>query len=155
MPNHDGRKAGIGLAGNSARRLVMNLVMNSNYLTKNLARILLGLSLVIGIVVVSNTAAQAQWGRERRDMYRMAQDRGYEDGLTVGSEDARRGEGYNPERSRFYRDATHGYEPSYAGGGAYRQAYRDAFLRGYEEGYRRNNNRYDRRSRRWFPFFRG
>ena len=60
--------------------------------------------------------------------------RGYQQGLNTGSNDARRGQSYSPERSHFYRD------------GCYSQAFRQGFVRGYDQGYRQyagyNNGRY-------------
>lgn len=49
---------------------------------------------------------------------------GYSQGLATGSIDRDRGQGYNPQRSNFYRNASS-------------QAYREGFVRGYDEAYRR------------------
>jgi hypothetical protein len=65
-----------------------------------------------------------------------AYDRGYEDGLYTGANDARRGQSYDPERSRFYKSGTGGYHSSLGQKDVYQQAYRDGFLRGYDEGFR-------------------
>jgi len=64
-----------------------------------------------------------------------AYDRGYQDGLYTGANDARRGQGYEPERSHFYRHGAGGFFSVFGNRGTYQQAYRDGFLRGYEEGY--------------------
>jgi hypothetical protein len=90
------------------------------------------------------------------NVYRAAQDRGYQDGLSTGANDARDGKNYNPQRSHYYRNATDGYDRYYGNKDAYRQAYRDGFMRGYQEGYQRygggrNRNR-NYRNGRWFPF---
>ena len=62
--------------------------------------------------------------------------RGYQQGLSTGSSDARRGQSYSPQRSRHYRNASS-------------QAFLQGFVRGYDQGYRqyagynngyRNNN---------------
>lgn len=98
--------------------------------------------------------------RDRRgnDSYRVAQDRGYQDGLSTGASDANQGQSYNPQRSHYYKNATYGYDSSYGNKNAYKRAYREGFVRGYEEGYRRNrgyNNggRDRRRDRdRRYPF---
>jgi hypothetical protein len=64
-----------------------------------------------------------------------ALNQGYQDGLSTGASDARRGQSYNPQRSHYYREA-----PS--------QAFRQGFLQGYERGYREyagyGNGRYGR-----------
>lgn len=79
------------------------------------------------------------------NIYRMAQQRGYQDGVYTGSNDAQRGQSYNPQRSRYYKNATDGYNSSYGNKDAYKQAYRNGFLQGYEQGFRQydgyNNNR--------------
>ena len=56
-----------------------------------------------------------------------AYDQGYRDGLKTGSNDARRRQSYNPERSHYFRDA---------GFGNYSGEYRDGFDHGYEQGFR-------------------
>ena len=63
-----------------------------------------------------------------------AYDLGYNDGLYTGANDGRRGQTYDPERSRFYK-RTPGYHPNKGSRDAYQQAYLDGFLRGYREGY--------------------
>jgi hypothetical protein len=63
-----------------------------------------------------------------------AYDLGYSDGLYTGANDGRRGQTYDPERSRFYR-RTPGYHPNKGSRDAFKQAYQDGFLRGYREGY--------------------
>lgn len=58
--------------------------------------------------------------------------RGYQQGLETGSSDARRGQSYDPQRSRHWRNAS-------------TQEFRAGFERGYDEGYRRygyNNGNY-------------
>jgi hypothetical protein len=57
-----------------------------------------------------------------------ANSKGYHDGLKIGASDARRGQGYGPERSHHFKDA---------GSGAFGESYRDGFTRGYEDGFRR------------------
>jgi len=89
----------------------------------------------------------------------VAMNQGYQDGLYTGSNDAQRGQNYDPQRSHFYRNG-HGNNGNYGNNGRYgngsgsSQTYRQGFLRGYDEGFRRyggnrrNNGNY---SRRW-PF---
>lgn len=71
------------------------------------------------------------------NIYRAAQNQGYQAGVYTGSSDAQRGQNYNPQRSHYYRNATDGYNSSYGNREGYKQAYRDGFLRGYDEGFRR------------------
>ena len=49
--------------------------------------------------------------------------RGYQQGLSTGSSDARRGQSYSPQRSRYYRNASS-------------QEFQQGFVRGYDQGYR-------------------
>jgi hypothetical protein len=65
---------------------------------------------------------------------RTAYERGYDDGLFTGANDARRGQTYDPQRSHFYND-TPGYRSSMGKRDVYSLAYRDGFLHGYREGY--------------------
>jgi hypothetical protein len=62
-------------------------------------------------------------------------DRGYEDGLSTGADDARRGQSYDPQRSHHYKRGGGGLF-SIGRSGAAKQEYRECFLRGYEEGFR-------------------
>jgi len=55
--------------------------------------------------------------------------------LYTGANDGRRGQGYDPERSHFYRSGASGGFFALFANGSYKQAYRDGFLRGYQEGY--------------------
>jgi hypothetical protein len=85
------------------------------------------------------------------NVYRIAQDRGYQDGLNTGANDARRGQSYDPQRSHYYRNATYGYDSSYGNREAYRQAYRSGFVSGYREGFQRYGGNRRRNNGRWFP----
>lgn len=90
------------------------------------------------------------------NIYQVAMNQGYQDGLYTGSNDAQRGQNYNPQRSHFYRNG-HGDNGNYGNYGRYgntyqfQQAYRNGFMQGYQQGYqryggynRRNNGRYGR-----------
>src|SRR5207249_5272661 len=104
--------------------------MNSHYLSSKLGRIALALFFLVGIGMVASTTVQAQqwpygqdpYGRDRdrdynrdRDYRRndrygrngnvsqIAFNQGYQDGTNTGSNDAQRGQNYNPQRSHFYR----------------------------------------------------
>jgi hypothetical protein len=57
-----------------------------------------------------------------------ADSQGYHDGLKTGSNDARRAQSYDPERSHYFKDA---------GFGNFAQNYREGFDRGYSAGFRR------------------
>jgi hypothetical protein len=73
---------------------------------------------------------------DRQEVYRIAQQNGYQDGLRSGQEDRRynrRGEYLNTNE---YRNGLSGYRSEFGDRNAYQQGYRDAFRRGYEEGYR-------------------
>jgi len=79
---------------------------------------------------VYNNGSYGNYGNNNYEL-----NRGYQQGLSTGSSDARRGQSYSPQRSHFYRDPSS-------------QAFRDGFVRGYDQGYRQyagyNNNGYYR-----------
>jgi hypothetical protein len=79
-------------------------------------------------------------GRGRSDVYRIAQENGYRDGLRQGQDDANRRRRYDYNDDSRYRDASSGYRSEYGSREAYRSAYRQGFQRGYDEGFRRNGN---------------
>jgi hypothetical protein len=85
------------------------------------------------------------------NIYQVAQQQGYRDGLYTGSSDAQRGQSYNPQRSHFYKEARSGYNSSYGYRGQYQQAYRQGFLQGYQQGFQQYGgyNRNGNYSRRW------
>ena len=84
------------------------------------------------------------------NIYQVARQQGYSNGLGTGAADAQRGKSYDPQRSRYWKNATDGYDSSYGNKGQYKQIFRDAFVQGYREGYQRYAG-YDRRSNngRW------
>ena len=103
-------------------------------MAKTIGGALLGVALVFGVFVATQSTAQAQWrnGDYRDDRYRNRGyggnnnydlNQGYQQGINTGSSDARRGQSYSPQRSHYYRDARS-------------QAFRQGFVRGYAEGYR-------------------
>jgi len=69
--------------------------------------------------------------------YENARQQGYSYGMNVGAADAQRGQSYNPQRSRYWKNATEGYNSSYGNKGQYKQIFRDAFEQGYRDGYQR------------------
>src|SRR5229473_5326446 len=153
--------------------------MKSNNFRNRIGKVLLALSFIAGIGLVSSSAVQAQWDRDRdyrrnqdrdyrrdrdrdrdrdgdrnrdyrrNDQYgrnggygnggygnggygnggyggyggynQVAMNQGYQDGLYTGSNDAQRGQNYDPQRSHFYRNGRSD-NGSYRGGNS--QAYR-------------------------------
>jgi hypothetical protein len=55
-----------------------------------------------------------------------ADSQGYHDGLKTGSNDARRGQSDDPQRSHYFKDS---------GFGNFAQDYRGGFMRGYSKGF--------------------
>src|SRR5947199_4418748 len=174
----------------AASRAGGSIYMKSDYLRNRIGKILLVLSFLVGVGLASTSAVQAQYRRDQDPYYRRDRDRnndrdqdrryrrdnrnggydngyqiaanqGYQDGLYTGSNDAQRGQSYNPQRSHFYRNG-HGNYGGYGNNVKYgnrsdQQAYRDGFLRGYDEGFRRyggyNRGRNNRNNGRWpFPW---
>jgi flagellar biosynthesis/type III secretory pathway protein FliH len=82
----------------------------------------------------------------RQELYRIASQNGYRDGLRLGRQDRARNRQSDFDNHREYRDAVNGYRNEYRAREYYQQAYREGFRSGYEDGYRRNNP-----GRRW-PF---
>ena len=137
------------------------------YSSKRIGGSLLAFFLLFGIITVASSTAQAQvpwWDRnrdrdrrerredrlERRQGLQVAQQRGYSYGMSVGAADAQRGQSYNPQRSRYWRNATEGYDNDFGNKGQYKQVFRNAFEQGYREGFQRFA--YQRRGRwdnRW------
>ena len=145
--------------------------MKLAYSSKKTGGYLLAFFLLFGIITVASSTAQAQWrdndryrrdrqddrwdrrndrNRDRYNNYQVARQQGYSYGMNVGAADAQRGQSYSPQRSRYYRNATEGYNSSYGNKGQYKQIFRDAFEQGYREGFQRFA--YQRRGRwdnRW------
>ena len=142
--------------------------MTLNKVYKKVGGYLVAMFLLVGIVALANTTAQAQYRRDdpyRRDdrygnrrydpynqnnVYEIARQQGYSYGMNVGAADAQRGQSYNPQRSRYFRNADAGFNSYYGNRGQYKQVFRNAFVQGYREGYMRYGG-YDRRSNngRW------
>jgi hypothetical protein len=153
--------------------------MQSIYSSKKVTGFFLGLFLVMGIVAVSSSTAQAQYGYPqypggygrdrdyRRDdrygrngSYDVARERGYSYGLNVGSSDSQHRRSFDPQRSHYFKDAADGYR--YGDRREYQQFFRQAFVQGYREGYQRygynrgrGNGRYNNggyNNGRWWPW---
>ena len=147
--------------------------MKLAYSGKKIGGYLLAFFLLFGILTVASSSAKAQWDRdrdrrddrwERRDRdrddryrdrnsgygYQTARQQGYSYGLSVGAGDAQRGQSYSPQRSRYWKNATEGYNSYYGNKGQYKQVFRDAFEQGYREGFQRYAyNRRGRWDNRW------
>jgi hypothetical protein len=78
-------------------------------------------------------ASHAHGYRYAPDAYRVAFDRGFEDGAEHGANDARHRKGFDFAHDKKYRCGDAGYERHYGSRGEYAAGYR----RGYELGYRR------------------
>ena len=135
--------------------------MERNYSSKKVGGYILALFLILGFTAIASTTAQAQWGRDRdyrddryrddryrrdrdyrddryrRNNYETARQQGYSYGMSVGAADAQRNQSYNPQRSRYWRNATEGYSSSYGNKGQYKQVFRSAFEQGYRDGWQR------------------
>jgi len=61
---------------------------------------------------------------------------GYRDGFEAGRDDAKDREGYEPRRSKRYREGDHDFDRDYGSRDQYKLEYRAAFVQGYDEGYR-------------------
>lgn len=138
--------------------------MKSAYSGKKIGGYLLAFFLLFGIITVASSSAQAQypWGYDRNresrreDRYerryglQVARERGYSYGMSVGAADAQRRQSYNPQRSRYWRNATEGYNRDFENKGQYKQVFRNAFEQGYRDGWQRfASNRRGRWDNRW------
>ena len=147
--------------------------MKLAYSSKNIGGYLLAFFLLFGVLTVASSSAQAQWrdrdrdGRDdrwdRRDdryrddryrdrnySYQTARQQGYSYGMNVGAADAQRGQSFSPQRSRYWKNATEGYNSSYGNKGQYKQVFRDAFEQGYRDGFQRfRSNRRGRGGWNW------
>jgi hypothetical protein len=127
--------------------------MYRNNTVNKIGRIGLLLSLILGFMLISGTAVNAQsiriypqdrdnYSNNRSEMRRMARRDGYRAGLVEGASDARSGYRYNPSIDDNDRRGMYGYNSGYNNDrGWYRGAYREGYVDGYRDGYRRNSRR--------------
>lgn len=119
--------------------------MKADKLKRGIGGSVLTLGLLFGLIAISGSTSQAQY-RNRdgygygQNVYRIAADQGYRDGIERGSKDARDRERFNPDNASQYKKATNGYRSEYGNKDAYKQAYREGFRRGYDAGFRQYNN---------------
>lgn len=118
-------------------------------MSKRISGALLALAVVFGVYAATSSTAVAQWRNRNDDYYRnrrndddyyrnrrnddrgnrngyynnQQRNQGFQAGLNTGASDAQRGQSYNPQRSRYYRNASS-------------QPFRQGFVRGYDQGYR-------------------
>jgi len=143
--------------------------MKLAYSSKSIGGYLLAFFLLFGVLTVASSSAQAQYrdrdrdgrddrydrrddrNRDRNYGYQNARQQGYSYGMNVGAADAQRGQSFDPQRSRYWRNGTEGYNSSYGNRGQYKQVFRDAFEQGYREGFQRyaGNRRGGRWDNRW------
>jgi len=136
---------------------------------KKIGGYLMAMFLLVGIAALANTTAQAQYrqydpyrrndqygnrqnGNRRYDQnngYEAARQQGYSYGMNVGAADAQRGQSFDPQRSRYSRNADAVFNSYYGNRGQYKQVFRDAFVQGYREGYSRYGGNNRRNNGRW------
>ena len=135
--------------------------MKLNYSSK-VGGFLLALFLILGFTAIASTNVQAQYRdgyyrqdrRNRDDRWRdrnerrygleVARQQGYSYGMNVGAADAQRRQSYNPQRSRYWKNATEGYRSDFDNKGQYKQVFRNAFEQGYQAGFQQFAGRRDR-----------
>lgn len=98
----------------------------------------------IAIGLVTSAPAQAQHRSDhphdrdyygRNDIYQLARQNGFHDGVEHGREHRLERKRYDPTGTRHYKDATDGYRSGSEDKNTYKQAYRQGFRTGYDEGY--------------------
>ena len=90
---------------------------------RTLGSALIACAFLFGIIVTSGITADAQW-RDRNNGYVQQElNRGYQQGIHTGAEDAQRGRNYSPQRSKHYDRASS-------------VPFREGFVRGYDQAYR-------------------
>jgi flagellar biosynthesis/type III secretory pathway protein FliH len=137
--------------------------MKLNNLLKNIKSIGLALSLLVGFLLISGSSVHAQYQNRQNDrnndrydnnggkMYRMAVQKGYEDGLKKGLKEARSHRNSNAEIDSNYKIASRGYQSRHGNRSDFQVAYREGFVRGYNEAFQRyqdnDHNKWNRNKR--------
>jgi len=138
--------------------------MKLNNIRKNIKSIGLVLSLVVGFVLISGSNVQAQYqGRNNRqndrdrydnnggNLYKIAIQKGYEDGLKQGLKEARSNRNSNASGHSTFKIASRGYQARHGSKSAFQVAYREGFTRGYNEAFDRyrndDRNKWNRKNR--------
>jgi hypothetical protein len=116
---------------------------------------------VLSLTLVTPACASAQgwpgrngpgWAGQPGFRSGPAFDRGYQEGLREGENDARRNRSFDLRRHGTYRDGDRGYNSRYGDRGRYRDEFRRGFENGYRDGFDRlrGNSRWnERRNSRW------
>jgi hypothetical protein len=138
--------------------------MKLAYSSKKIGGYLLAFFLLFGILTVASSSAQAQypWGygrQDRQDRRDRDRDRDRDDRWDRRNDryrDRNYGNyGYETARqqgSKYWRNATEGYNSYYGNRSQYKEVFRSAFEQGYRDGFQRygyNNNRRGRWDNRW------
>jgi hypothetical protein len=111
---------------------------------------------VFGALLVPEASAQYRrgvtWRTERvesRNVTRIAEAQGRNDGLREGGNAARTRKRYNPYGESKYRKGTNGYKSRFGNKATYKRIYQQAFVRGYNEAYYRSPRGVRRVRRDW------
>jgi hypothetical protein len=86
---------------------------------------------------------------ESRNIVRIAEAQGYNDGLREGANAIRSRKRYNPYGEKKYRKGTNGYKSRFGNKSTYKRIYRQAFVRGYNDAYYRGNRGVRQNRRGW------
>lgn len=119
--------------------------MQTSKISKFVGMLLLGLSMTLGAVIVSNAQQGDRWrvktgGRyyntdsRGTDVLRQAVREGYRQGFQAGQEDRRNRHRNNWKRNSVYRSANVGYD-SHVGRSQYQYYFQQGFQKGYDDGF--------------------
>lgn len=77
----------------------------------------------------------------REEIFRIAQQNGYNRGFRHGEEDRSRRRRYNYDNANEYRNAIDGYRSEYGDRSVYQQGFRDGYRQGYDDAFRSRGRR--------------
>lgn len=134
--------------------------MNNSKLNDKIAGFVMTAFFISGLGFLFSTEASAQYRRdnrqtrrverfENRNITRIAEAQGYNDGLREGANANRGRKRYNPYSQGKYKKATNGYKSNLGNKETYKRFYRQAFVRGYDEAYYGSNRGVRRNRRGW------